>query len=164
MDKKNPIEVATALKEYKPGFLPEPLFVSIAHLAVLTAIEFIPLRKTPDGTIQVLLFQRPATDPIWPSMLHTPGTIVRPSDATLDDGFRRLYKDELSNITAVTPIFTGFNLVHYKRGSAVTLEHIVLLDQEPAGGTFYDVDNLPTTFIEEQRVMVQRAVTKFKSL
>jgi len=164
MKDEESISVAARLNGFEPGFLPEPLFVSIARLAVLTAIEFIPLRKTPDGTIQVLLFQRPVTDPIWPSLLHTPGTIIRPSDGTLDDGFRRLYKDELSNITAAAPIFTGVNLVHYKRGSAVTLEHILLLDQEPAGGTFYDVDNLPATFIEEQRAMVQRAVAKFKSL
>jgi len=123
------ISVAARLDRFEPGFLPEPLFISIARLAVLTAIEWIPLRKTPDGTIQVLLFERPATDPIWPGMLHTPGTILRPGDTTLDDGFRRLYTDELSNITTAAPIFTGFNLVHYKRGSAVTLEHILLLDQ-----------------------------------
>ena len=164
MNSDETIELAAQLNRYEPGFLPEPLFVSIARLAVLTAIEFIPLRRTTDGTIQVLLFERPDTDPVWPGMLHTPGTVVRPSDATLEDSFKRLFKDELGNQQAYTPLFIGTDLIHHKRGSTVTLEHLLQVDQVLGEGTFYDVDTIPDHFIPQQRLMVQRAVERFKVL
>jgi len=164
MDSDTTIELAAQLNRYEPGFLPEPLFVSIARLAVLTAIEFIPLRRTTDGTIQVLLFERPDTDPVWPGMLHTPGTVVRPSDVTLEDGFERLFKDELGNQQSNAPVYIGTDLIHHKRGSTVTLEYLLQVDQSLGGGQFYDVENIPNRFIPEQRSMVKRAVERFAAL
>jgi len=161
MDSDTTIELAAQLNRYEPGFLPEPLFVSIARLAVLTAIEFIPLRQTSDGTIQVLLFERPNTDPIWPGMLHTPGTVVRPSDVTLEDGFKRLFQDELDVQQSNTPIYVGTDLIHHKRGSTVTLEYLLQVDHTLGDGKFYDVENIPDHFIPEQRLMVKRAVERF---
>ena len=164
MDSDKTIELAAQLNGYEPGFLPEPLFVSIARLAVLTAVECIPLRRAADGTIEVLLFKRPDTDPIWPGMLHTPGTVVRPSDATLEDSFKRLFKDELGNQQTYIPLFIGTDLIHHKRGGTVTLEHLLRVDQALGEGKFYDVDNIPDHFISQQRPMVQRAVERFKVL
>ena len=112
----------------------------------------------------MLLFKRPDTDPIWPGMLHTPGTVVRPSDATLEDSFKRLFKDELGNQQTYVPLFIGTDLIHHKRGGTVTLEHLLRVDQALGEGKFYDVDNIPDHFISQQRPMVQRAVERFKAL
>jgi len=164
MDKNTPTQIATMLDDYKPGYLPEPLFISIARLAVLTAIEFIPLRKGQGDTIEVLVFERPATDPIWPSMLHTPGTILLATDNSFEDGFKRLFNDELATDELIVPIFSGINMIHHKRGAGVTIEYILNINKEYNGGKFYDVQDLPANFIVEQIDLVRRAAEKFKSL
>jgi len=164
IDKNEPAQIATMLNKYEPGFLPEPLFVAVARLVVLTAIEFIPLRKKGDGTIEVLLFKRPSADPVWPDMLHTPGTMLRSTDSSFEAGFDRLFKDELKISRPATPIFIGTDLVHHKRGTIVTLEYIVRINQETTGGTFYDVEDLPIDFIPEQKEMIQRAADRFMHL
>ena len=164
VNKTEPTQLAALLQEYEPGFLPEPLFVAIARLVVLTAVEFIPLRKSQDGGVEVLLFKRPDTDPIWPNMLHTPGTMLRSTDDSFKDGFDRLFNDELKIPYPSEPVFVGTDLVHHKRGTIVTLEYIVAIDQKTVGGEFYNVNDLPGSFIPEQIEMIKRAAARFIGL
>ena len=164
MDRLEPTKLAAELDKYDPGYLPEPLFLSIIRLAVLTAIEFIPLRKGPNGAIQVLLFKRPAEDPIWPNMSHTPGTVVRPTDATFEDAFVRLFQDELHMDNPIEPIFIKTEIIQYKRGAGTAIEYIVPFNQEPSEGIFYDIDNLPLDLIQEQKPMIISAAEKFSML
>jgi len=158
--------LVTLLNKLKPGVLPEDVFIAIARLIVLPAVEFIPLRIT-DGKMQVFLTRRSPNDPIWPNKLHTPGTIIRPTDTSLEDAVARLLKDEfeITDTTSVRPIFIGCSVeFNNDRGTGLCIEHLVEFDEVPSTGEYYDIESLPDDFLEFQRDMVQRAVTKFRQL
>lgn len=149
------------LQKCKPGNLAPEIFEAIARVAVYPAVEFIPLRKN-GNKIEVLLLERPENDLIWPSMLHTPGTILRPTDATIENAFSRLYEEELRGVSLSQPVFIGAHLSRNRRGTCLLLEHIVETQSEPTEGVFYDVENLPDKFIEAQKPSLERAVTVYR--
>ena len=149
------------LDRCEPGNLPPTIFEAVARLAVYSAVEFIPLRKV-DNRIEVLLFERPANDIVWPSMLHTPGTVLRPTDDSYEDAFARLYTDEIGTLEGTPPQFIGAQLSRNKRGACLLLEYVLNVESEPVHGRFYDVSNLPNGFIEEQRASLERAVIAFQ--
>lgn len=149
------------LNKCEPGNLSPEVFEAVARIAVYPAVEFIPLRRK-EGRIEVLLLERPANDLIWPSMLHTPGTILRPTDNTMEAAFSRLFSDELSGLSTKTPVFIGARLSRNSRGACILLEHIVEVTSEPLDGAFYDIDNLPSQFISEQVASLRRAVAIYK--
>lgn len=155
--------LVSLLQRCEPGNLSPEVFEAVARVTVYPAVEFIPLRRVGDK-IEVLLFERPSDDLIWPSMLHTPGTILRPTDDSYEDAFARLHKDELNNIKAGPPLFIGAQLSRNHRGTCMLLEHIIDVEGEPIVGTFYDVTNLPDLFIEEQRPSLERAVAVYQNL
>ena len=153
------------LNTLEPGFLPYDIFIAIARLVVLPAVEFIPLRIV-DGRVQVFLIRRPTNDP-WPNKLHTPGTVLRPTDTSLEDACKRLLSDEfgITDSQSVQLHFIGCGLqADNDRGSGLCIEHILELQEVPTTGEYYDVESLPDDFIEFQKPMVQRAVAKFIQL
>lgn len=157
---KDSNRLVSFLEKYTPGNLPPAVFEAVARIAVYPAVEFIPLRMH-DGRVQVLLFERPDDDIVWPSMLHTPGTVLRPTDQTYQDAFDRLRKDELADLEIEDPLFMGAELSHNRRGACVLIEFLVIVTGEPTVGCFYDVDDLPPRFIEEQRPSLERAVVAY---
>ncbi|HSX36314.1 MAG TPA: hypothetical protein VLH84_05275 [Patescibacteria group bacterium] len=161
MTDKEKTELIRLLGMCEPGALPEEVFIAFARLTVLPAIEFVPLRYN-EGHIEVLLIERPASDPIWPGMLHTPGTVLRSNDKTAQDAFDRLLHEELIVDGKYTMTFNGWSFVHIKRGAGVTLEYIIQLAQQPLHGKYYPYDKLPNNFIEDQQDMVGRAVETFR--
>jgi len=156
-------QAADLLNQLTPGYLPEPIFVAIARLAVLTAIEFIPLRFAADGSgVEVLLLPRPDSDPIWPGAMHTPGTIVRPTDTTFTAAQMRLVREELGLNELPPLIANGTNLIECDRGRGVTMEFIAVMDNiEPVQGVFYNCNDLPKNFVAELRPVIDRAVIRF---
>lgn len=161
--KENTTSLVELLGQCTPGRLAPDVFEAVARVAVYPAVEFIPLRER-SGRIEVLLFERPEDDLIWPSKLHTPGTILRPTDRTYQDAFNRLYTEELMNLETEPPIFLGAELSHNHRGRCVLLEHLIVVTGEPTVGRFYDVDQLPDLFIEEQRPSLERVVAAYRKL
>lgn len=149
------------LEKVPAGYLPEGVFVNIARLAVLTAIEFVPLRYN-QGKIEVLLLPRPSTDPIWPNLLHTPGTILRSTDNSFEDAFKRLCEEEIGVTGNHKIIFTQNSIDKGQRGSAVLFEHILIMDEPPLNGKFYDVQNLPENVIPEMKDLIYRAAKQFE--
>jgi hypothetical protein len=158
-------ELVRLLNKFDPGFLPHDIFIAIARLIVLPAIEFIPIRLE-GNEIQVLLTRRQPDDPAWPNMLHTPGTILRSTDSSLDEASSRLLKDEFGILDPeyVTVTFISYDLDHGTRGTGLTLEHLIEINVEVSVGEYYNVESLPEDFIEGQRAMLERAVIKFKQL
>ncbi len=151
------------IQTYEPGNIPPAIFEAIARITVYPAVEFIPLRMT-GGSPQVLLFERPPDDIMWPAMLHTPGTVLRPTDKSLDDVLKRLYKDELDYIKIGKTIFLGPQLDINKRGRVLYLEYLLIIESNPKTGKFYYVDNLPDNFIKEQMPSLNRAVKAFRDM
>lgn len=156
-------QIVDMLSRCEPGRLSPDVFEAVARLVVYPAVEFIPLRKNGDK-IEVLLFERPEDDIMWPSMLHTPGTILRPTDLSYDDAFERLRKDELVGVEFDPPIFLGAELSRNKRGACVLLEHIINVTNEPGIGKFYDINSLPPNFIDAQYPSIKRAAIAYRNL
>jgi hypothetical protein len=158
-------QTAELLKAFEPGFLPYPVFEQIARLVALPIVEFVPLRKTGEK-VEVLLIQRPADDPIFPSMQHTPGTVILATDANegLQDSwaaFKRILKDELKDTQVSGPHYIGSMFHHSKRGAEQAQIYWVEVLGEPQVGTFYPVDDLPEGLIESQRKFIELAAKSF---
>jgi hypothetical protein len=153
------LAIAQGLKDIPRGYLPGPIFDEIARLATLTAVEFIPLRKNGSST-EVLLIKRSSDDIFWPDALHTPGTILRATDASFEDAYIRLFTDELQcNQIPVT--FIGNELILNNRGRTVLFKYIVDVTGILTSGTFYNVNSLPQNILPEHALMIQQAVKQF---
>jgi hypothetical protein len=94
-------------------------------------------------------------------MLHTPGTIVRPTDVTVDDAVSRLLRDELAGVRLGPACWHHTGHEHGgDRGSGFTIEHVVEVLDAP-DELMHPVSRLPGSFIAEQRPMLDRAVRRF---
>ena len=158
-------QIADGLKEFKPGFLPYPIFEQVARLVALPIIEFVPLREL-GGRIQILLIRRPDNDPIFPAMEHTPGTVIRATD--LESGnhnnwpaFDRILHDELLDTNVGQPHYAGSMFHASKRGAEQAQIYWIEVLGEPKVGRFYDNDDLPYGLMESQTKFIKLAVQSF---
>ncbi len=151
------------LNKCEVGNLNPDVFVAIDRLTVTPGVEFIPLRRV-GNEIQALLIPREATDKVWPGMLHTPGSIFRPTDQNINDVFERLFKGELGLKQSANPTYVDFNYGHGKRGAGLGIEYIIELIEKPEVGEYYNVETLPDNFIPDQQDMLNRAVQAYKNL
>ncbi len=151
------------LKKLEVGFLPYDVFVEIARLVVLSIIEFVPLRINDNGDIEVLLLSRGSDDPIWPNQLHTPGTVIRPTDheGNIYVAFKRITEDELGGTGISIPHYVGSNLHKSTRGMEQAQVFWVEVLGKPKVGKFYSADNLPEEFMDSQENFVRQAVEVF---
>lgn len=149
----------------QPGNLPSNVFESVAKVAVYPALEFVLLRYS-RSEIETLLFRRAASDPVWPSLFHVPGTVLRPTDEDIQSAISRLIHEELSipGLRFSKPVFTGVHINKYIRGTGLGIEYWVeVMDVDDVDGTFFNVNNLPMDFIQEQRGILDRAVSSYKA-
>ena len=150
------------LSQVAPGFLPYDLFIQIARLVSLSIIEVVPLRMH-NGKVQVLLVPRDADDTIWPGKVHTPGTVLRPTDSTdLSTVFARIVEDELRNTAVGTPVFVQNEVRKTKRGMEQAQIYWVEVQSEPLVGEFYDHDALPENYIKQQHDFITACVASFQ--
>lgn len=167
MTDENVQALADMLKQLEPGYLPYPVFEQIARLVALPVVEFIPLRMTTEGKVEVLLIERAADDPFWPKMLHTPGTVVRATDVhkgQQDDwqAFERIVQDELRGLKVSSPHYVGTMFHDSKRGSELAQLYWVDVLAEPEVGRFYDVSALPEQLIDSQRTFINHTSSDFR--
>lgn len=142
-------QLVALLGKCTPGNLPPDVFEAVGRVSVYPAVELIPVRMTERG-VEVLLLQRPADDITWPSMMHTPGTILRPTDETIEGAMARLVSEELQGTTILeAPRFLRYRMYNHTRGKGLGLEHIVVVG-ESTDGEFYSVHDLPEALIAEQ--------------
>jgi len=161
-------QTAALLKQLEPGFLPYPIFEQIARLVTLPIIEFIPLRFH-DGQVEVLLIERPADDPFWPGLLHTPGTVIRATDlhrpeADNDVAFQRILHDELKDTAIGQPHYVGSLFHQSKRGTEQAQLYWVEVTGEPQIGKFYRVAELPASLIDSQVTFINAAALNYQQL
>lgn len=162
-------KTAELLKQLPAGFVPYPIFEQIARIAVLPILEIIPLRKTTDGKIEVLLIERDQDDALWPGALHTPGTVIRATDVHKEgeaqnwQALERVLKDELHGTEVGPPQYVGSLLHESKRGVEQAQLYFVEVVGEPQVGSFYDATALPEKLIESQTQFITLAAEKFAS-
>jgi hypothetical protein len=158
-------QLAELLKKLEPGFLPFDVFMEIARLAVLSIIEFVPLRMNKNGEAEVLLLTRDADDPLWPNELHVPGTVIRPTDTEgkIYKAFERILQDELQGTGTSQPHYVGSNLHKSKRGMEQAQIYWVEVTDEPKIGEFYPVSQLPDNVMESQLNFIKLAAKSFET-
>jgi hypothetical protein len=145
------------------GFLPLKIFIEIARLTTLSIIEFVPFRKN-NGHTEVLLLKRDQDDALWPDELHTPGTVIRPSDLDSDDhlAFKRILDEELAGTKVSEPFYVGSNLHKSRRGAEQAQIFWVEVLEEPRSGRFYRIDALPPNMMGSQVGFVRLAADSFR--
>jgi len=151
------------LSRLQPGKIPLEIFIEIARLTVLPIIEVVPVRLGTDGKPQVLLTERDASDPIWGGMLHTPGTVLRPSDAGEGNtgAFGRILNDELNGVKVGEPVLVDSIFHKVKRGVEQAQVYYGEVYGEPTKGQFYDADSLPANVVDTQLDFIRNAVALF---
>lgn len=160
-------QLTALLKRLEPGFVPYPIFEQIARIAALPVVEVIPLRLNQNGEAEVLLIDRGPNDPLWPNLLHTPGTIVRASDMHFGEthdhkAFERIFQDELKGTAVGKPHHFGDMFHKSKRGAEQAQLYWVEVTGEPSVGAFYPTNDLPNTLIDSQIAFITQAANHFK--
>jgi hypothetical protein len=162
-------QTAELLARVPAGFLPFPIFRQVARLAVFSIVEVVPMRVNADGEVEVLLLKRGEDKQdwpeLWPGILHTPGTVIRPTDelGSYAQAFRRILHDELHDVElAGEPMYIK-NLLHEnKRGTESAQVFMVEVIGEPQAGAFYSADHLPSNIMLSQLDFIPDAVKAFK--
>lgn len=156
-------QLVLLLKKLEAGFLPYDVFVQISRLVVLSIIEFVPMRFNKNNELELLLLSRGEDDPIWPGILHTPGTVIRPTDTEgkIYVAFERILQDELCGTIVSSPHYVGSNLHKSKRGMEQAQIYWVEVLGTAKVGTFYPLDSLPPTLMNSQRAFINLAAKSF---
>jgi hypothetical protein len=152
--------LAAHLSKLPAGFQPFDIFVQLARIVALPIIEFVPLRRR-GSLVEVLLLERPADDKFWPSMLHTPGTVIRATDDSLENAFRRIIEDELASTAVGKPVFVQNKLIKSLRGTEVSQIYWLEVTGQPSVGMFYNVAELPTNMLAPQREFIGKSVSNY---
>lgn len=156
-------DAAAILARLQPGFLPPAVFQQLARLSVVSILELVPLRVNSErGTIEVFLLARDDSDPVWPGMLHTPGSVIRPTDVGngLEAVLQRLFATELA-IEPVPMHFVTTILHDSGRGAESAQIYWAELTETPQAGSYYPVDALPESFIASQHDFLGLAVAAY---
>ena len=164
-------QTAALLERIPAGFLPFPIFRQIARLAVFSIVEVVPLRVAPNGEIEILLLKRGEEKQdwpeLWPGILHTPGTVIRPTDelGSYAQAFRRILHEELHDVELVGEPHYVYNILHHnKRGTESAQVFIAEVAGEPEAGKFYPADHLPSNIMLSQLDFIPTALAAFKKL
>lgn len=157
LTEKEITNTAEMLQKLSPGFLPLPIFYQVARLTVTPTVELVPLRMH-EGHLQVFLTQRPKDDPVWPSMLHVPGSVIRATDTkeTFSDVLDRILHNELHDPQIESkPHFFTYLFHQVKRGAEIAFIHYTFLLETPKNGSFYFIHDLPSSLVSHQRGFIQ---------
>jgi len=153
---------AEILKKLEPGYLPPELFFEFTRLTVTPVVEVVPLRLRGDRG-EVLLLRRDESDPIWGGLLHTPGTVIRTTDSSVDKALARLLRDELQAYETSEAVFVENRLHYQSRGMELAIVYWVEIRREAGDGRFHDVSRLPKDLVETQREFIDPAWKHFVS-
>lgn len=162
-------QTAELLARIPAGFLPFLVFRQVARLAVFSIVEVVPMRLSADGQVEVLLLKRGEEKQdwpeLWPGILHTPGTVIRPTDelGSYKQPFHRILHEELHDVELAEEPRYVYNILHHnKRGTESAQVFIAEVIGEPIAGTFYPADRLPSNIMLSQLDFIPTAVTAFK--
>ncbi len=147
------------------GLWPPELFYEVAGRVVMPIVEVVPVRDS-DHSTQILLLRRPADDPNWPGKLHTPGTVLRPTDLDADglgSAFERIANDELGVPFPATPQSVGFDFHRVNRGPEMANVFVVDMGGiDITNGEWHDANNLPDDIVDTQKGFISDAVQAFE--
>jgi hypothetical protein len=156
-------DLCRKLNVFEPGILPNDVFHAIARLVVLPTLVVIPLIRQGDR-IMVSLQVRGASDPHYASMLHPPGAVIRPSDASMSAVYNRLIAAELPDATVKRgPVFVYAALDAIARGREISLVHWIELAESSTRSDLFDTDPLPALILPTDYARIAAAVLHFEA-
>ncbi len=159
-------QAAAVLSKLPAGYLPKEIFLEVTRLCVTPIAEVVPLRQSSSGTTEVLLLQRPDDDPNWPSMLHTPGTVIRATDIDkgIEGSLERIIDSEIGVRTEKKPILVGLEFHQVARGPEMAQVYAIdLTGDKVTNGVWYSVDNLPPNIVDTQLGFIARAIDSYEN-
>lgn len=145
------------------GLLPEELFIELARLTVLPAVEVVCLRRGSVG-VEVLLTQRVEFDPFWPGQWHVPGSVLRPTDAagSMTSALTRVLAGELGLSAWSEPVFVSPIFWHNIRGAALSLVYYVNVDHLVLPvGEFFPITELPKNRVVDMDGVIVMAANAY---
>jgi len=156
-------ELCSLLEELEPGLLPRDVFHAIARLMVTTTFVVVPLVQRL-GRTYVLLHRRAPDDLYYPSMLDTPGTVIRANEENLSAVYARLLQTELPDVSIKQgPVFVSYVYDLIVRGREVSLIHWIELDDGDDLGSLFDGEELPADVVPSDRSRIAMAADHFRS-
>ena len=156
--------VEQILSKLSPGYLPFNIFAAVSRLVVTATAEVIPFRKGNNG-LEVLLIERPKSDPFWGGLYHFPGSVLRAddNDTLYESSFKRIFEEELHGVLVIgEPKYFKTQFQKLKRGATLTAIHIIEVAGNSPVGTFFNVEYLPQNIIEYHRENIISAAKMFR--
>jgi hypothetical protein len=155
-------ELCRLLGQLSPGLLPRDVFHAIARLMVTTTFVVVPLVQR-QGQTYVRLHRRGPDDLYYPSMLNTPGTVIRARDETLSAVYDRLLHAEIPDVSIKQgPIFVSHVYDLIVRGREVSLIHWIELNDGVEPDSMFDVEELPADVVPTDRARIAMAADHFR--
>lgn len=159
------------LNKWTGGPLSIGLFTVLAKITPQYCIETVVMRMH-NSKIQCLLVTRDSADPVWPGMIHSPGSALRAADYDRRDKnplmgpVERVQNNEIMLKFIGDPEFVGMDYYRTRRGPEVV--HIFLA-QVPensvlqSNAAWYNVEDLGSldNFLTHQVVPIGRAAQYF---
>ena len=156
-------ELCRLLDGLTPGLLPPDVFHALARIMVTTTFVVVPLLRRQAQTL-VLLCERDADDPCYPSLLNVPGTVIRTSDTDLPMTYQRLVATERPEVPLRSGlVFVGNVYDRIARGREVSLIHWVRLEDTVSSDLLFDAAMLPDRVVPPDRARVEMAVAHFNA-
>lgn len=136
----------------------------LTRLTITVAVETIALRQGPQCP-EVLLVQRPESEPAYPGEWHSPGSIMRVGEQ-IEDVIKRLEEKEFGAKLLSYKFIANFNNLHELRGHFFTPVYLCEVDSaswlRSGRGTWFPVNQLPEKTLKHHRdVLIPIAVKAF---
>lgn len=123
----------------------------------------IPLLRRGNRTF-VLLHERDPSDLYYPSMLNTPGTVIRATDEDLSGVYRRLVSTELAGVPIRRgPVFVDNVYERIVRGREISLVHWVELENDISSPYLLDVEMLSDRVVPTDQPRIRMAAAHFQA-
>lgn len=154
--------VSSIFSKIEPGPLPTEIFNQLARIMVTTTVVFVPLLYDKADRLCVLLTKRDENDTYYPNLYHPAGTVLRPTDVTIETAFNRILVSELKNPKVRnSPVFVDYVFDEIERGREVSLIHWIELLEKPEVGELFSIDCLPENIIQNDIPRIKLAVDHF---
>lgn len=145
------------MRKYQEQYrrLPQWYFFALGDITLMTAFELWVVRPGAEGE-EIFLVQRPANDPVWPSLWHFPGTIGRLMDSYTDVD-QRLAEELGVTVLPGEPKLFDTAFLTTPRGKHVQIFRRL---DVPAGtefstGRFYPVNAVPVDTIDYELAQIK---------
>lgn len=156
-------QLVKLLRKIEPGFYPLDVFWEFQRLTKQTAVEIIPLVKT-EEEIKIYMIQRESDDKFWPSLWHTPGCIIRPTDK-IETAINRVLEEELNSPQLIIkPTYVDTIAGDSPRGDFLGYLMYTLMKTEPKvkNGRSFALDSIPDNIINLQKDFISHVLEAFK--